>query len=149
MVFFGEIIGEFIDASDAASGEDFFFGGVGTGVGDVFADGAVEEERFLEDNAELGAIGAETDGGEICAVDEDAAYGGRVERRDQADDGGFAGAGRADEGGHGAGLGGEGNAVEDFFAFFVGEADVFEIDAALDAIENDLAGRVFVFHFFA
>lgn len=126
----GEAFDEFIDAGDAAGFEDFGFGGLGAGEGDVFADGSVEEEGFLEDDAELGAVAAELDGGEVDVIDEDAPGAGDVEGGDEADGGGFAGAGGADESGDGAGRGMEGDAAEDGFAGFVFEFDIFEADVA-------------------
>ena len=42
VVFVFKGFGKFIDARDAAGGEDFGFGGVGAGEGDVFANGSVE-----------------------------------------------------------------------------------------------------------
>ena len=87
VVGFGESFGEFIDAGGAASEEELFFSGVRPREHDVVADGAVEEERILEDDAELGAIAVEVDGGEVLAIDEDAPVDWIVEGADEADDG--------------------------------------------------------------
>ncbi len=51
VVFVFEILGEFVDAGDAAGFEDLFFGGAGAGEGDVFFDAAIEEEGVLQDHA--------------------------------------------------------------------------------------------------
>ena len=53
VVAFGEALGELVDAGDAAGFHELLLGGVGAGEADVFADGAVEEEGLLEDDAEL------------------------------------------------------------------------------------------------
>ncbi len=105
VVLLREALGELVDAGDAAGFHDLLFGGLRAAEEDVLADGAVEEEGLLEDDAELLAVADEADGGEVDAVDEDLAAGGGVEAADEPDDGGLTGAGGADEGGDGAGLG--------------------------------------------
>ena len=116
VVGFREALGELIDAGGAAGKEKLLFGGVGAGEEDVLADGAVEEERVLQDDAELRAEGVEVDVRKVDTVDEDAAAGGRVEGAEEADDGGLAGAGGADERGDGAGLCVEADAMQDGLA---------------------------------
>ena len=71
---------------------------------DVLADGAVEEERLLQHDAELRAVGVEAHGREVHAVHQDAARRRRVERGDQADDRGLARARRAHQRRHRARL---------------------------------------------
>ena len=68
VVLLFEILGELVDARDAAGFQDLLFGGAGAREGDVFADGAVEQEGVLQDDAELGAVGVQADGGEVDAV---------------------------------------------------------------------------------
>ena len=92
VVLLGETLGELVDAGDAAGVHELLFGGVGATEEDVFADGAVEEERLLQDDSQLLAVAAEADGCEVNAVHEDLAAGGGVEAADERDDGGFAGA---------------------------------------------------------
>ena len=48
---------------------------------DVLADGAVEEERLLQHDAELLAIAREPDGGQIEAIDQDLPTSRGVEAR--------------------------------------------------------------------
>src|ERR1700722_4235377 len=98
------MLGEFIDARDAAGVHDFGFGGVGGGEGDVLANAAVEKKSLLQDDAELGAVGIELDGGKIDAVNEYAAGSGNVEGGDESDDSGLPCTGWPDERGDGAGL---------------------------------------------
>ena len=77
----GKLLGELVDAGDAAGFQDLLFGGVGAGEGDVLADGAVEEEGLLQHDAELRAVAAEADGGEVDAVDQNLARRWRCGRR--------------------------------------------------------------------
>ena len=53
VVAFGEALGELVDAGDAAGLQELLLGGVGAREEDVLADGAVEEEGLLQDDAEL------------------------------------------------------------------------------------------------
>ena len=141
VVLLFEAFGEFVDAGDAAGVENFVFGGVGAGEGDVFADGAVEEKGFLQDDAELGAVAESSRTVERSTPStRTRPVAGDVEGGDQADDGGFAGAGRADQRGDGAGLRVEADVVEDVLAGFVGEADVFEDNLAVDAVRGRRCG---------
>jgi len=57
VVAFGKTLGELVDSRDGAGFEEVFFAGGGAGEFYVFADGAVEEESFLKDEAELLAVG--------------------------------------------------------------------------------------------
>ena len=97
VVTFFKVFGEFVDAGDAAGVHDFGFGGVGAGEGDVLANAAVEKKRFLQDDAELGAVGIELDLGKIDAVDQNAAGSRNVEGGDKSDDGGLPCSGRTDQ----------------------------------------------------
>ncbi len=145
VVLLGETLGELVDAGDTAGVDQLLFGGVGAAEEDVLADGAVEEEGLLKDYAELLAVAAEADGGEVDAVDEDLAASGGVEAADERDDGGLTRAGRAYEGGDGAGSGVEADAVKDGLAGVVGEGDVLEGDVAADGGEIVSSGWLGVF----
>ena len=73
-------------------------GGVGAAEGDVLADGVGEEEGLLRDEADVAAEGSSrptADGLPSMRTD---AVGRRREAGDEADEGGFAGAGGADDG---------------------------------------------------
>src|SRR6185437_4160569 len=100
-----ETFGKLVHARRAAGREDFVFSSPRAAERDVFADRAIEEKRFLQDDAKLRAIRVELDGGEIRAIHEDAAARWRIERGDQADNRGFARAGRAHQRRHLAGFG--------------------------------------------
>ena len=127
VVGFGEALGEFVDAGDAAGEQKVVFGGLGAGKHDVFADGAVEEECVLKNDAELRAEGVQVRPGRgRCRRPERWPCVGVWKAQMQADDGGLAGAGGADERGNGARIGDEAYAVEDGLVGLVGEFDVFE-----------------------
>ena len=95
---------EFVRLGGCGSLDDLLIGGAGAAEGDVFADGSGEEGRLLEDDADLAAQGLQGGAADVDAVDQDAAGGRVVEAREQVDDGGFAGAGGAEQGDHLAGL---------------------------------------------
>ncbi len=80
---------------------------------DVVGDGAGEEEGVLEDDAEALAESVEILLTDVDAVDEDIAVLDVVEAHHQGGDGGFAGAGVADDGGGLARGDAEGDAAED------------------------------------
>ena len=80
---------------------------------DVAGDGAGEQERVLQDDAEAAAQIGEVHVLDIDAVDSDGAFLHVVEAHEQRDDGGFAGAGVADEGDGFAGLDGEADVAQD------------------------------------
>ena len=68
------------------------FGGIGPGERHVLPNGSIEQERFLQDDAELRAIGVQADGGKIDAIHQHGSRLRPVKRGDQTDDGGLAGA---------------------------------------------------------
>lgn len=70
------------------------------------------------------------------AIDEECSAGWEVGFCDEAGDGGFAAAGVADEGDGLAGGGGEGNVVKDDAGGGVAEADVLELDLALEVADG-------------
>ena len=102
--FFSKLLGELVHARDAAGFQDLLLGRAGPREGDVLANGAVEQEGVLQHHAQLRAVGIQAHGGEIDAIHQDRAAGGRMEGGDQADDGRFAGARRTHQRGHGARL---------------------------------------------
>ena len=79
---------------------------------DVFGDGAGEEEGVLQDDGEVAAEGGEIVFAEVDAVEADCSGGDVVEAHHQAGEGGFAGAGVADDGDGLAGFDGEGDVFE-------------------------------------
>ena len=97
-----EALGELEDlGGDVGDGGGFFdlLGGcLGDTEGDVLADGLREEECFLWDEAYVFAQGVEGEAADGFSVDEDGTESGVVEAGDEADEGGFAGAGGAYDG---------------------------------------------------
>ena len=78
----GEAVGEVLDEAAicfSGCGVDFAFSGGGFAVGDVFGDGAGEEDGFLGDETDFAAEGFHVHGGDVDAVDFYAAACGRVE----------------------------------------------------------------------
>src|SRR5690606_17700283 len=108
-----EALDELVAVGDAGGGADLFDAGAGARARDVLADGAVEEEVVLEDDAELGAVILEPDGGEVLAVDQDAARERAVEGHDEVDERALPRPAGPDERGGGAGGCVEGDVLED------------------------------------
>ena len=85
----------------------------GTACENVLGNRAIEEEVVLEHDAELGAIIAQANGGEILPIDQHAAGRRTIERHDQADERALARAARADQGGRRSGGSAEGDVLQD------------------------------------
>ena len=98
--------------------------------GDVFGDRAAEEDRFLQDVADLVAQGFEFVVGDVLAVDPDCAGLHVVEPGDEAYDGGLAGTGRANDADELSGLNFETDVGEYGRGGIVSEGNVFEFDVA-------------------
>ena len=112
-------------------GNHFGVGGVGAAVNDVVAHGTVQQRGVLRDQTDLGAqafLGYAVD---VLPVNRNRAALRFVEAQKQVDDGGFARAAASDQADFFARADGEVEAVEQRFACFVGEIDVFELDFAL------------------
>ena len=90
-----------------AASRDLLVGGGEVAVGDVLADRAGEEVRGLEDDAQLGLEPVEAAAAIVDAVQEDLAASRLVEAAEEADEGGLAAAGGADQGDRLAGPDGE------------------------------------------
>jgi hypothetical protein len=135
VVAVGQAEDEIVDLGQAGGVFDLVLGGAGAAVGDVVADGVIEQHGVLRDDADcvpqagLGVIA------DISAVDHYAPGGDVVEAEEQAGDGGFAGAGGSNDGDFMAGGDVEGDAFEDFALRRVAEPDV---------LEGDGAGRFFI-----
>src|SRR5579863_5206250 len=145
VIFVGEGFGEFVDPGDAAGAQNFFFGGIGARESYVLANGSIEQERFLKNDAETGAVGVEAYRAQIFAIDANHSLRGHIERADQADRGGLARTGGADESAHRSGLGAKRNVVQNFVFAVVTETDIVEFDGADDVLEFDGAMGILVF----
>ncbi len=114
----------------SAAGFERLVAGILIGIAQVALDRAREQDALLRDVADLVAQVVLGDLADIDAVHQDRAIGDIVEARDQVDDGGFARAGGADEGGGLAGLGGKADIVQHIlFSARVAEDDIAELDA--------------------
>ena len=125
-------------------GADFGFGGPGAAVADVVADRPVQQRGILGYHGDLGAQAFLGDAGDVLAVDYDAAGFGAVEAEQQVDQGGFAGAGMADQADALARCDVEVEVVQDTACRTVAEADVVEADGAL--LHVQFGGAVGVGH---
>ena len=129
---FGEAIDEFAGIGGGEGGEELVVGGEGFTEEEIFADGAIEEEAFLGDHPDGGAEGIFGEGAEGALIDEDFAVIEFVEAGEEVNEGGFAGAGLADEGDGLASLGVERDVMEDGEGGGVSEANVFKFHIASD-----------------
>ena len=129
VVALGAVEDEFVRLSGCGSADDLLICGTGGAEGDIFADGIGEEGGLLEDDADLGAEGVEGGAADVAAIDADETGGGVVKAGQEADDGGLAGAGGAEQGDDLTGLDGEVDIGEDFM-LTVAEGNVLELDLA-------------------
>ena len=107
---------------------DLFVGRLRPAVADVVADRTFEQVGLLRDVSQPVAQRQLRDVGDVLPVDQDLADGRIVEARNEADDGRFAGAGRADQRRGLAAFGHETDALEDLLAIAIGEVDIVERD---------------------
>ena len=110
-------------------------------VGDVGADGVVEEEGELRDDGDLRAQRAQRVVADVDAVDRDPPLGHVVEARDQIGEGALAAAAHADERDDLAGLDREVDVLQHGLGA-VAKADVLEDDPAAHGRERAGAGAV-------
>ena len=109
---------------------DLLLGGARAPVGDVVADGVVEQHGVLRHDTDGGAQAGLGVVAHVVAVDDDAAFAHVIEAEQQAGERGFSGAGRPDDGDLVAGGHGEIDALEDFAFRLVAEMHVLEGDGA-------------------
>ena len=124
---------------------DLLAAGSQLAVGDVVKDGAGEEENILLHDADFAAQRTAGDLADVLSVDADAALGDFVKTRNQMTEGGFAAAGRSDDGDHLALREGHRDVGEDLLALIVLEGNVVEGNLAADILQIDCIGR-FLFY---
>src|SRR5438105_1632241 len=90
VVAIGETFGKLIDARDLAGTHDGLVCRIRARESDVLANASIEEKRFLQYHAELGAIGFEPHRAEVDSIHQYFAGARRVEGGDEPDHGGFA-----------------------------------------------------------
>src|SRR5215218_5907985 len=121
----------------AGGGFDLIACRVGPAVGDVVAHGAGEEQRGLHDHPDLAPQARERHVANVVAVEEHASLTHVVEARDEVDEGGFARAGRAQDGHRLSRIGAEADAAQDLtLVARVAEVDAGELDPARDGGEG-------------
>ena len=86
------------DAGDGGGAVHLFVGGVLHAEGNVFANGCAEQKGLLGDEADVAAQGFERILADGASVDQHRSGRGVEDARDEDDQGGFAGAGGADDG---------------------------------------------------
>src|SRR5690606_19690419 len=122
-----------VAAADAPGGpHDLLVAGARSGVADVVAHGAGEQERGLLHDAELAPVGGEVELADVVPVHEDAAALELVEAGDELPDRGLAGARVPHQGDGLAGRDHEVERLEDGLLRPVAEVDGPELDAALE-----------------
>jgi len=100
----------------------------GTAIGDVVADGVVEEHRVLRHHADAGAQALLRHVADVLPVDADRTFGHVVEAEQQAADGGFSGARRPHDGEALAARNRERDVVQDLPVWIIGEADAIKFN---------------------
>ncbi len=135
---------EVVGVSGLRRRDDLGLGRIGAADRDVVAHGAAEQEYVLADKGDLVAQRAARDRRDILSVDRDGAAADFVEAQDQVEDGRLAAAGGADQRGHLAGLGHEGEIADHLLAGAIGELDVGELDPSVreDQRRLVLVGRL-------
>ena len=112
-------------------GEDLCFVGPGAAVANIVADAAVQQRGVLRHHGDLCAQAFLRHGGDVLAVDQDAAGVGGVEAQQQVHQGGFAGAGMAHQADTLAWFDVQVEAVQHAAFGAVAEGDVLEADGAV------------------
>jgi len=108
--------------------DQFLLAAVKIAVGDVVADGVVEEDRLLGDHRDLAPERLEGDIADVDAVDQDRPLPEVEEAGDQVGQGRLAAAARADDGQGLAGRNDQVDTGEDRSLVVVAEGDVVELD---------------------
>ena len=113
-------------------GDDLVHACVRAAVADVLEDGIGEEEDVLLDDADGAAEALLRDGADVLPVDADRAASYIVEARNELAERGLASAGRPDNRNRLAGVGMERDVVQNVQLALVGEADVVDVNRAVD-----------------
>ena len=142
VVTLGQLGDEAVRADCLRRSLDLGARGVRSTEGDVFADGAPEQEAFLRNDPELSANRGLRHLAQVGAVDRDAPVARVVEAGEQLRDRGLPRARVADERDRGAGRDVEVEVVQDVGEIGVSEPDVLEADVPLDLRELTCVLRV-------
>ncbi len=128
-----------------ASGKYFFFLRIRPRKCHIFTNRSIEQESFLQHDAELCSIGIQFHSRQIYAVDQDAPARRHVKRRDQPNDRRFASPGWTHECRDGSWLRTETHVVQNFLPRVVGKAHVFHLYQPVHALERPGPSRLIVF----
>ncbi len=131
-----------VRARVARGPRDLPVGGVRPGVGDIVADGAVEQPGLLRNHAELGAQALAGQGADVVPVDADAAAVHVVEAHQQVDEGGFPRPRSAHDGDAAAGGDVEVEVLDQPAVRRVGEGDVLKLHVPRTAFQPQGARRL-------
>ena len=131
-----------VDVCGAGRFADLLRRGVGSVVGDVFRDAAVEQERILQHRRDISAQALQRDAVDVLPVDQDMTGVRLVEAGDQLGEGRLADAGWTYEREHLTRLAVEGNVLQYRDVLIVGETDVIEDQVALHILQIDGAQLV-------
>ena len=115
---------------------DLFFRDALTSVGDIIADGSVEEPRVLEHHAECAAQLPTLELRNVHAINRDFAAVDFIETHQQVHEGRFASAGGADNRNHLARLDIDIHILHQHGIFFVAELDMLELNRSLRSPNN-------------
>jgi hypothetical protein len=122
--------------------DDLVLGGPGMAVGDVVADGSAEEHGFLQNEGNVFAEFVKLVILNVHAVDLDASGVSVVEAGDEAYDGGFPAAGRADEADQLARLDNEADVAQNWTRRVITERHVLELDFTAQRLRLQTVGAV-------
>src|SRR5690606_36956711 len=125
---------EFVGMGGAGRGHDFGARGLGPAVGNVFGDGAEEQERLLQHQPDMPAVIGNAQIADVDAVDEYRAFGHIIEAADQVDQGALAGAAVSHQSDHFAGRDDQVEPLDDR-TVAIAERLVAQFDAAGHAVQ--------------
>src|SRR5450755_3012184 len=119
------MLGEVIDTSDFGGRDNVFLGGIGDTVGDVVAQGGIEQENILQDQSDIAAQRDLRDIAHIYPINSNASAGGVIEAGEQVQDSAFPTAGRAEKSHDLARLRVNGDILQHLWPVTIGKRDVF------------------------
>ncbi len=137
-----ELEDELVGVREFRRRDDLRLGRLRAAVADVVADRAVQQRGVLRHHRDLRAQALLRHGGDVLAVDQDAAALEVEEAQQQIDERRLAGTGAADEADLLAGLDGQAQAVDDTNISAVAEAHVLEADLALRHVQLGRVGPI-------
>ena len=141
IVAVGQAEDELVGPGGLGGGDEFFTPGIGPAVGDVLGDGAVKQERLLQDQADMLAIFLDGERADVGAVDEDGPFGHVVKAAGQIHQRRLARPAGADQPDHFARLDREVDSFHDG-AGAVAESDVAEFDPSAEPARMNRMDRL-------